>query len=116
MPADDIHETMQRTTRPLKRSFAIKEVLDNQPGMAKTLACLGRLSGAAGNHDTALSYAIRACAPFDDFPNRHSTAPEDLARLSRTLGREAVAAAWLEVTGHALPRRIADAFDALADA
>jgi predicted DNA-binding ribbon-helix-helix protein len=24
MPADDIHETMQRTTRPLKRSFAIK--------------------------------------------------------------------------------------------
>jgi predicted DNA-binding ribbon-helix-helix protein len=24
MPTDDIHATMQRTTRPLKRSFAIK--------------------------------------------------------------------------------------------
>jgi tetratricopeptide (TPR) repeat protein len=98
-----------------KRSLAIKEVLANQPTVARTLANLGKLKGAAGDLKSALFYAIRACAPFDEFPNLHSSAPLDLANHWRSLGRETVTEAWQEVTGRTLPADVAAALDELAD-
>ncbi len=97
-------------------TLAINEALGKHPAMAKTLANMGLLSTAAGNPSAALRYAVRACAPFDEFPNRHSTAPLDLARLWRSLGKDTVGAAWQEITGKALSAEIAVALDQFADA
>ena len=53
---------------------------------------------------------------FEEFPNRHSSAPSSLARYWRTLGRDAIAAAWRDVTGQELPTTMPEALDALAAA
>ena len=97
-----------------KKSLAIYEALGDKLSMVKTLAQLGNLKAARGNQVAALAFAIKACAPFEDFPNRHSSAPLDLAHFWQTLGPTAVAEAWQKETGQPLPQSIAEAVTAMA--
>ncbi len=97
-----------------KKSLAIEEVLGNRAGMAKSHAILGKLKAAQGDQAAALAFAIKACVLFEDFPNRHSTAPLQLARFWQTLGQAPVAEAWKKETGQPLPQSIAEALPMIA--
>ena len=97
-----------------KKSLAIKEAAGDLLTMAKTLAQLGKLKAAQGDQTAALAFAIKACAPFEGFPNKHSNAPLLLALLWQTLGQAAVAEAWHSETGQPLPQSIAKTLTAMA--
>src|SRR5687768_11933853 len=84
--------------------------------MALTYAQFGLLASAHGRPAEALYYAVRACALFDDFPDRRSgTGPRDLALLTEALGEAALAATWQRATGQPLPDRVRHALPVLLE-
>jgi hypothetical protein len=62
---------------------------------------------AQGDQAAAATFAIMACAPFEEFPNRRPAAPLDLAHFQQTLGQALAGEAWRKETAcrKALPRR-----------
>jgi tetratricopeptide (TPR) repeat protein len=98
------------------KSLAISEILDDRPGMARTLANMSGLQACRGDDAGSLVLAIRACALLEERPDRHSQAHLRVARHWRAVGHERIAAAWASVTATSMPAALAALFEALADA
>ncbi|MFD7403575.1 tetratricopeptide repeat protein [Streptomyces sp. NPDC059866] len=87
-----------------RRSLTIEEDLGNRPGMAITYGQLGLLAEARQQPHVALEWMVRCVALFDQFPHPATgPGPDDLKRLTRTLGIATLEQTWQTITGNSLP-------------
>jgi hypothetical protein len=92
-----------------RQSLTIRQELGDRPGMADSFGQLGLLAGQRGQAVEALTWTVRCVALFEEFPHPASDpGPTLLARLTATLGVEALEQCWQEVTGHPLPQAVRD--------
>jgi tetratricopeptide (TPR) repeat protein len=90
-----------------RKSLAISEELGNRAHMALTFAQLGLLTEQQGDVGQALEWMVRCVAAFDEFPHPLiEPGPEQLGRLTASLGMGALEETWLQVTGDPLPDNV----------
>jgi hypothetical protein len=88
------------------RSLSIKKELSNRPGMASSYGQLGLLAEQRGQPGEALAWTIRCVALFEEFPHPATgPGPEQLARLTRLLGRDDLERAGARSPGRRFPTR-----------
>ncbi|WP_158854348.1 tetratricopeptide repeat protein [Saccharothrix deserti] len=92
-----------------RRALADFTAAGSRLGVASSHGSLGLIAENQGDLAAALDHVIRAVTQFDDFPNPGTgPAPEHLRRLTERLGVEALAGAWLRLTGTDLPDSVRD--------
>ena len=92
-----------------RKGLEIFEGLGNRPGMASAYGQLGLLAEARGETAEALDWTIRCVAQFSEFPHPATgPGPDQLARLTGILGKDALKASWQRLTGAPLPGVVAD--------
>jgi tetratricopeptide (TPR) repeat protein len=90
-----------------RKSLEIREALGDRPGLARTYSQLGSLADARAEPDTALDWTVRGVALFPEFPHPATgSGPDNLARLTASLGMAALEASWQRCTGASLPDHI----------
>ncbi|WP_336111197.1 tetratricopeptide repeat protein [Streptomyces sp. PTD9-10] len=89
----------------LGKALTAFERLDDRPGMSLTYMMMGWLAEDRERREEALVWLVRCVTCFATFPHP-MTGPglEDLARLAKNLGMDAVEAAWHTVTETGLPQ------------
>ncbi|WP_321339464.1 tetratricopeptide repeat protein [uncultured Cohaesibacter sp.] len=98
-----------------KKALDINETLGNRPGMASSYGQLGLLAEKRGDPHAAFCWIIRCISLFDQF-GHPSTGPAShhLARLMQTHGQDALAKAWLEITGKQIPKELLEILERLS--
>nr|WP_321483309.1 tetratricopeptide repeat protein [uncultured Cohaesibacter sp.] len=98
-----------------KNSLEIEEALGNRPGMASSYGQLGLLAEKRDDPHAAFCWTIRCIALFDQFGHPSTgPAPRHLARLMQTHGQDALAKAWLEITGKQIPKELLEILERLS--
>ena len=90
-----------------RKSLAISEVANSKPGMALIFGQLGLLAEHRGQPRSALEWKIKCVAMFSEFPHPMTgPAPAHIARLTATLGMDALETSWQEITSRPLPATV----------
>jgi tetratricopeptide (TPR) repeat protein len=89
------------------KSLAIEKELGNRPGVAFTSGQLGLLAMRRGDARLALEWTVRCVAVFGEFPHPLTgPGPQNLARLTTSLGIGVLEETWRQVTGSPLPHNV----------
>jgi tetratricopeptide (TPR) repeat protein len=89
------------------KALEISTTLGNRLGMAATYGQLGLLAEKMGRMQEALARLVRCVGLFDEFPSPSlGPIPISLARLTHSLGMEALESSWLSCHGVPLPETV----------
>ncbi|MER5756028.1 SAV_2336 N-terminal domain-related protein [Streptomyces sp. NPDC002088] len=87
-----------------RQALTIYEELGNRPGTAACFGEFGLLAEVRQQPQEALAWTVRCVALFDQFPHPVTgRGPDQLRRLSHTLGVTALEQTWQTITGRPLP-------------